>query len=316
MFATRASKYDRYFDVVGDLHKCTLCEKTIKKQRDGGTNNMRFHLKMEHKTIFEEFENQQNQERERQSDAAKASFSRQLKLREQARRRSVPSGSRQIPTAKPCRLDIDKRSHTITQTGVDRRLKSIRTTPFGRKMELSTLLDPRFKASFFTDVDEKHNMLLLEAEKLSLALSNEREGATNDDPQQLVASEGCGRSPPLDDPFTNIILKEPVQLTPSPTMTSSDALLRAKQEVDEYFSTLPQVKCDPYEFWSSTASMSKFPLLRHLALRHFTAPATSAESERLFSAAGLTISDLRTRLSDELVEKLLFLHTNIPQFGF
>ncbi|KAK0416871.1 hypothetical protein QR680_012729 [Steinernema hermaphroditum] len=54
MSATRASKYDRYFDVAGDLHKCTLCEKTIKKQHDGGTNNMRFHLKMEHKTIFEE----------------------------------------------------------------------------------------------------------------------------------------------------------------------------------------------------------------------------------------------------------------------
>jgi hypothetical protein len=65
-----------------------------------------------------------------------------------------------------------------------------------------------------------------------------------------------------------------------------------------------------------TMALIKKFLLAKLAHRSFTAPATSAESERLFSSAGLILSDLRSRLKAENVEKLLFLHHNLKLFNF
>uniref|UniRef100_A0A1I7YKI3 Dimer_Tnp_hAT domain-containing protein n=1 Tax=Steinernema glaseri TaxID=37863 RepID=A0A1I7YKI3_9BILA len=93
-------------------------------------------------------------------------------------------------------------------------------------------------------------------------------------------------------------------------------LFAFRGEVNDYFAIQPDLDCDPYEFWASQAAQIKFPLLKSLAYGHLSCPATSAESERLFSAAGLTITDLRSRLSCETVEKLLFLHVNVPILGY
>ncbi|KAE8746808.1 hypothetical protein FOCC_FOCC006443 [Frankliniella occidentalis] len=46
-----------------------------------------------------------------------------------------------------------------------------------------------------------------------------------------------------------------------------------------------------------------------LAQRTLGKPATSAPSERLFSAAGFLIQERRTRLAPDLVDKVLFLHS-------
>jgi len=54
----------------------------------------------------------------------------------------------------------------------------------------------------------------------------------------------------------------------------------------------------------------KFPILSNLAKRFLCIPATSASSERLFSAAGLTIAKDRANLLPDNANLLLFLHEN------
>jgi hypothetical protein len=54
----------------------------------------------------------------------------------------------------------------------------------------------------------------------------------------------------------------------------------------------------------------------HVGAKYQSVPATSAESERLFSTAGYIVNDLRKRLLSKNVEMLLFLHHNLKIYDF
>ena len=73
-----------------------------------------------------------------------------------------------------------------------------------------------------------------------------------------------------------------------------------------------------HEFERDMASAEQLfsPLLTKLSSKFLSAPATSAESERLFSTAGLIVNNLRKRLLPSNVEKLLFLHHNLTIYDF
>ena len=62
-------------------------------------------------------------------------------------------------------------------------------------------------------------------------------------------------------------------------------------------------------FWWQQREL-KFPILSNLAKRFLCIPATSASSERLFSAAGLTIAKDRANLLPDNANLLLLLHEN------
>lgn len=66
-------------------------------------------------------------------------------------------------------------------------------------------------------------------------------------------------------------------------------------------------KCDPLAYWQITTDGDAF---KTLAKKYFCVPASSCESERVFSKAGQLISERRTRLSSTVVDKLLFLNKN------
>jgi len=67
---------------------------------------------------------------------------------------------------------------------------------------------------------------------------------------------------------------------------------------------------NPLEWWKYNAK--RFPLLSELASRYLCIPATSAPSERVFSSAGLTIAQDRSRLDPALANELVFLHESGP----
>lgn len=66
----------------------------------------------------------------------------------------------------------------------------------------------------------------------------------------------------------------------------------------------------PLKWWSM--HQHDYYYVSKLALKYLPIPATSAPSERVFSAAGLTIAKDRARLDPDRANEVVFLHDNIP----
>ena len=80
-------------------------------------------------------------------------------------------------------------------------------------------------------------------------------------------------------------------------------------EVDNYMrDNPPELTTNPLQWWKT--NQARFPRLAKLARRYLCIPGTSVPSERVFSAAGLTVNRLRTRLTPEHVDMLIFLNKN------
>ena len=79
-------------------------------------------------------------------------------------------------------------------------------------------------------------------------------------------------------------------------------------ELDQYLeANLPSsiVHENPLDFWSSELASVKFPILKRLARRILSIPATSAGTERLFSLGGIILTNRRQRLSPDQVDNML-----------
>lgn len=63
---------------------------------------------------------------------------------------------------------------------------------------------------------------------------------------------------------------------------------------------------NPLQWWRD--NQFKYPVVSKFARRILCIPATSAPSERVFSAAGLTITDRRAALHGELAASQVMLH--------
>jgi len=64
----------------------------------------------------------------------------------------------------------------------------------------------------------------------------------------------------------------------------------------------------PLNWWKIKAGL--FPTLARIARNYLGAPASQASSERLFSDAGNTVTDTRSKLDPAHVEEICFLHDN------
>ena len=81
------------------------------------------------------------------------------------------------------------------------------------------------------------------------------------------------------------------------------------EEVDLCFSeTVAHRNSDPLAWWK--ANSSHYTHLSQLVKPLFAIPETSISSERLFLVAVLTVTRLRSSLSRESVNALIFLHNN------
>lgn len=68
-------------------------------------------------------------------------------------------------------------------------------------------------------------------------------------------------------------------------------------------------KANVWEWWF--ARKEKYPSLYKIAMQHLIVPATSAESERIFSLAGNLVTVKRSRLTGEHLNMLIFLNKNL-----
>lgn len=197
-----------------------------------------------------------------------------------------------------------------------------------KNLVLATILDPRFKLNKYLDVtrhEEYKNWLIAEAEKVqnlqvNLLLKMNLKKIIQRQPS-FASSGSSAKSCAVHDLFDDFEkaneedeLLWPVE--PLPTTAELNARQRAEVEVTEYLRLKKlSIGDDPFSFWTGE-NATKWPALAKLARKYFSAPATSAESERLFSTAGQIITNLRSSLKDENVEKLLFLHHNMKIYNF
>ncbi|CAP30656.1 Protein CBG11283, partial [Caenorhabditis briggsae] len=87
-------------------------------------------------------------------------------------------------------------------------------------------------------------------------------------------------------------------------------------EHTKWFSERTDMDENPIKFWTKATSQEVFPTLYRLHLRFFSAPATTAEAERLFSSAKNILTDNRKLQNAENFSKLLILQQNVKLMGF
>ena len=91
--------------------------------------------------------------------------------------------------------------------------------------------------------------------------------------------------------------------------TADDRIKAAQAELQAYLSKPACEKSvDPLKWWSVSAAT--YPTLSLVAHRILSVPATSVPCERLFSTAGVIVNDLRSGLSPQSVNTLIFLNKN------
>jgi hypothetical protein len=98
-------------------------------------------------------------------------------------------------------------------------------------------------------------------------------------------------------------------------LTDYDSILtrwetEARCELDEWqkFQFNLPLRIDPIDWWSK--NYTRFPLISKVACKVLSIPASAASCERLWSKAGLVLSQRRTTLLPEHVDKTLFVCFN------
>lgn len=162
----------------------------------------------------------------------------------------------------------------------------------------STLLDPRFKKQGFQN-DRKYQLAY---ESLSRKIQGISLGQNNPEPE-VVLNVG-----PLIG--SEIIWKDFDTRVDALCGGGSNTIVAGILELDRYIAE-PLLKRteDPLVWWNERKLI--YPRLYQLVRRRLCVVATSVPCERIFSKAGLVLTDRRSRLTTEKVEKLIFLNHNL-----
>ncbi|XP_012504196.1 PREDICTED: zinc finger BED domain-containing protein 4 [Propithecus coquereli] len=193
--------------------------------------------------------------------------------------------------------------------GIDTMLKSLKEAMVSRlsatlhdpRYIFATLLDPRYKASLFTEE---------EAEQYKQDLIRELEilNSTSDD---TLASNGCDTGSPSKDSAGEENLWSLMA-----KMKKKD--LREKLPEDMVLAYLEEEvlehSCDPLAYWN--LKKASWPGLSALAVRFLGCPPSIVPSEKLFSTPTENSSFGQSRLMTEHFEKLIFLKVNLPLIYF
>ncbi|XP_073710442.1 zinc finger BED domain-containing protein 4-like [Misgurnus anguillicaudatus] len=186
-----------------------------------------------------------------------------------------------------------KTSKTTLLQAIEQRFSHIYGEPL---FYLATILDPRYKDCYF-DQPMKREV----TEKLQTMMSCASENV--DEPKVKKTKTDGGNVSLL--AMYEEILQENYDVTKE--MTQS----RTEGQINMYLSEPPIPRSEsPLEYWKR--NKSQFPDLASLARKYLSAPCTSIDSERLFSAAANVMDEKRNRIGCEKAEMLLFIKKNLP----
>ncbi|KAM6216517.1 zinc finger BED domain-containing protein 4 [Rhynchocyon petersi] len=195
--------------------------------------------------------------------------------------------------------------------GIDTMLKSLKEAMVSRlsatlhdpRYIFATLLDPRYKASLFTEE---------EAEQYKQDLIRELE-ILNSTSDARPVSNGCGAGSPSKDAageedLWSLMTQMKRNALREKTQLPEDMVLAyLEEEVLEH-------SCDPLAYWN--LKRSAWPALSALAVRFLGCPPSIVPSEKLFSTPTENSSFSQSRLMMEHFEKLVFLKVNLPLIYF
>ncbi|EFO89983.1 hypothetical protein CRE_22066 [Caenorhabditis remanei] len=168
-------------------------------------------------------------------------------------------------------------------------------------LQFGMLLDVRFKAVFADDV-WKTRLL----ERL-IEYADESE-------MHEEISDGVSPVRVADNPFSRFMREKTPELPQKSKFGNQNEIIAA--EVQRWFNEPCEMDENPIRFWNRASSQEKFPNLYNIHEEFLSAPATTAEAERLFSSARTILTDNRKLLSAENFSKLLFLQQNTRLLGF
>ncbi|KAK0401933.1 hypothetical protein QR680_016057 [Steinernema hermaphroditum] len=177
---------------------------------------------------------------------------------------------------------------------------------------VATMLDVRFKRDFIEEERKESAARILEAEAHQfLANIVVQEKTADRSPSPEVAINNNTQAISFFEQYRST--QKPDDLPCSPPI---DEKLKLVIELQRYLAEPAQPSADPVLYWFATENVIKFPTLSLLAQKFLSSPATSVESERLFSTASLALTELRRSMAVESLQKLLFLKLNVPLEGF
>lgn len=176
---------------------------------------------------------------------------------------------------------------------------------------MATLLDPRFKTSFFGLIQAEKARQRILLESLKMSCSDEESNSSEGESPPSKRKAGSVPSA-IHDSFWNCFNEVAKDNEQNDDNTAKSNIAN---ELDFYLkSARIDRQSDPYVWWSANAN--QYPTLNRLAKIYLSSPCSSVYSERLFSEAGLVYENKRNRLLPNNAEKLVFIHHNLPLVNF
>ncbi|ROL45338.1 Zinc finger BED domain-containing protein 1 [Anabarilius grahami] len=201
---------------------------------------------------------------------------------------------KEIPGESP---KVSQFKQTVSMS-LERRLAPANVSSACKVAYIASFLDPRHKHLRFASEEVKRAVQAKVCDLISNSSESEEEiGLTESNETQPLA-----KKPRSDSPSASAIA---VLFGEDYNVQISDTT-----ELNQYCQDMcPPIHIDPMNWWTTNAH--KYPRIAKLAKAYLCVPATSVPSERVFSAAGLIMNRLRSRLHSEHVDMLIFLNKNM-----
>ncbi|XP_063075476.1 E3 SUMO-protein ligase ZBED1-like [Engraulis encrasicolus] len=172
-------------------------------------------------------------------------------------------------------------------------------------LDITSFLDPRFKTTY---ISEENVQFMKDRVKMEMELvaQKEQRASVTTNPMPVRAEE----EPPSTSAKRKRSLGSFFKTNAVPASSTAQLEDTIKAELDNYLIT-PTIdgEQNPLDWWR--LHNVNFPWLSKLARKYLCIPATSAPSERLFSASGNIVTCQRASLKPAKVDMLVFLAKNL-----